>query len=152
MVVEVLWPDNAPWWLNLFIWMATFWWYILIGFIPTFYIAVAKLFGMPLLQRWQNEVVIMLYPSKVKFGKIKEQREPYFRKDKGVYWYDQPLQPMPYQTDVEALPDKVKEKLVKLREQYQILLDKKGKTKKDEKEMKKLVNAGDKLIGLGLKV
>lgn len=148
----MLWPDNAPWWLNFFIWMAFSWQWILIGFVPTFYIAIAKLFGMPILQRWSNEVVVILYPSKIKFGKIKEQGEPYFRKGKYVYWYDQPLQPMPYDTPYEELPVKVQEKLAKLKEKYNVLSEKKGRTKKDEKEMKNLVKQGDKLIALGLNV
>src|SRR5437867_11274354 len=97
MVVETLWPDNAPWWLNLFIWMELFWYYILVGFVPAFYIAVTKLFGMPLLQRWSNEVVIMLYPTKVKFGKITQQYDPYFRYKSGVYWLADPLQPRVYE-------------------------------------------------------
>lgn len=135
MVVETLWPDNAPWWLNLFIWMATFWWYILVGFVPAFYIAVAKLFGMPLLQRWSNEVVIMLYPTKVKFGKIKEQYEPYIKHGKGVYWLDSPLSPEVYQ----ELDPKLEEKLVKLKAQYDELAKPENETPNKEKLMKRLL-------------
>ena len=146
MVVEMLWPDNAPWWLNLFIWMATFWWYILVGFVPAFYIAVAKLFGMPLLQRWSNEVVIILKPSKVEFGKITTQMEPYITKGKGLYWLDNPLAPKGYETPVEELPAKVQERLDKLRQRYLVLSEKKGRTKKDDLEMKKLLKKADRLI------
>lgn len=135
MVTEMLTMDNAPLWLNVFIWMATFWWYILIGFVPAFYIAVAKLFGMPLLQRWSNEVVIMLYPSKVKFGKITQQMEPYFGYKKGIYWMDRPLQPKPY----EEMTSKHKPKLDALRERYEILLKQEVKTKKEENEMKSIL-------------
>ena len=146
MVVDVLWPDNAPWWLNLFIWMATFWWYILIGFVPAFYIAVAKLFGMPLLQRWSNEVVIILKPSKVQFGKITNQMEPYIIKGKGMYWLDSPLSPKEYETPIEELPTKVQVKLDKLKERYNILSEKKGRTKKDDLEMKRLIRNADRII------
>src|SRR6185312_14732508 len=146
MVVETLWPDNAPWWLNLFIWMATFWWYILVGFVPAFYIAVAKLFGMPILQRWSNEVVIILKPSKVQFGKISNQMEPYIIKGKGLYWLDQPLAPKEYQTPIEELPPKVQDKIELLKQRYAVLSEKKGRTKKDELEMKKLVKKADRII------
>ncbi len=152
MVVETLWPDNAPWWLNLFIWMAFSWQWILIGFVPAFYIAVVKLFGMPLLQRWSSEVVIMLDPTKAKFGKITQQMEPYFRSGKGIYWHDQPLLPMPYETSIEELPEKIKQRLDKLREKYDVLSKKEIKTKKDEKVMKSLVKKADRLIGRGYKV
>lgn len=135
MVVETLWPDNAPWWLNLFIWMATFWWYILIGFIPTFYIAIAKLFGMPLLQRWSNEVVIMLYPTKVKFRKITQQFEPYFRDGKGVYWMGEPIQPTPY----DEMPEQYQLKLDQNRVKYEELSKKAIRTKKEELLMKRLL-------------
>lgn len=148
MVVEVLWPDNAPWWLNLFIWMATFWWYILVGFVPAFYIAVAKLFGMPLLQRWSNEVVIILKPSKVEFGKIKSQMEPYITKGKGLYWLDSPLAPKGYETPIEDLPVKVQQQIEKLREKYLVLNEKKGRTKKDDDTMKKLLKKADRIIAL----
>lgn len=135
MVVETLWPDNAPWWLNLFIWMAFSWYYILIGFVPAFYIAVAKLFGMPLLQRWSNEVVIMLYPTKVKFGKITQQMEPYFKYKKGVYWMGEPLQPQDYQ---DLLPIH-QDKLDGIRKKYEELAKKEDRTKKEEKEMQSLL-------------
>lgn len=135
MVVETLWPENAPWWLNMFIWMATFWWYILIGFVPAFYIAVAKLFGMPLLQRWSQEVVIILYPSKVKFRKVTQQFEPYFRDGKGVYWMSNPLQPTPH----EEVSPAYQERLDKIRTKYEALQSKETKTKKEEALMNKLL-------------
>src|SRR6185312_900334 len=152
MVVETLWPDNAPWWLNLFIWMATFWWYILVGFVPAFYIAVAKLFGMPLLQRWKNEVVIMLYSIKVKFAIINEQPDPYFKYGKGIYWFDQPLKPTTFEPSIDDLPPKIQTKLNELKTKYQTLVDKKGRTKKDDKDMKTLVKQGDRLLAQGLRV
>lgn len=135
MVVETLWPETAPWWLNLFIWMALFWQYILIGFIPAFYVAVVKLFGMPLLQRWSNEVVVMLYPSKVKFGKITQQYEPYFKYKKGAYWMADPLQPVLH----EEVPPKYHAKLDEIKEKYELLAEKPARTNKEEKEMKKLL-------------
>lgn len=141
MVVETLWPDNAPWWLNLFIWMATFWWYILIGFVPAFYVAVVKLFGMPLLQRWSNEVVIMLYPTKAVFGKITQQYEPYFRSGKGAYWLGEPLMPQDY-TDISP---KYKTKIDEIKDQYEIIATKEVKTKKEEKQMLSLLKQQKRL-------
>jgi hypothetical protein len=135
MVVETMWPEYAPWWLNMFIWMATFWWYILVGFVPAFYIAVAKLFGMPLLQRWQQEVVIMLYPNKVKFRKITDQFDPYFRDGKGIYWPDAALKP---EEHIEV-PERIEAKLMKLKEKYDTLSAKENRTPKEEKEMKNIL-------------
>lgn len=149
MVVETLWPDNAPWWLNLFIWMATFWWYILIGFVPAFYIAVAKLFGFPLLQRWSNEVVIILYPSKAKFGKITQQFEPYFRRGKGVYWTGEPLQPSPYiPTNGEANIETKhphQEELDRLKAQYEKLSRVPSKADFEKREMEDILRQQKKL-------
>lgn len=152
MVVETLWPDNAPWWLNLFIWMATFWWYILVGFVPAFYIAVAKLFGMPLLQRWSQEVVIMLYPTKVKFAKITQQPDPYFKYGKGIFFPDSPLTPKTFETSFDQLPEKIQVKLETMKKKYETLQAKEGKTKKDEIQLKKLMKQGERLLGRGLKV
>lgn len=135
MVVETMWPEYAPWWLNLFIWMATFWWYILIGFVPAFYVAVVKLFGMPLLQRWGNEVVIVLYPNKAVFKKVSEQLDTYFRVGKGVYWYSQPLQPDSY----SCISPKFEEKLEKNRIKYEELMKKETRTKKEELLVKRLL-------------
>ena len=126
--------------------MATFWWYILVGFVPAFYIAVAKLFGMPILQRWSQEVVIILKPSKVQFGKINNQMEPYIIKGKGLYWLDQPLAPKEYQTPIEELPGKVQQRLEKMKERYNVLAEKKGRTKKDDLEMSKLLKSADRII------
>lgn len=135
MVGEVLWPETAPWWLNLFIWMAYSWQYIMAGFIPAFYIAVVKLFGMPLLQRWQQEVVIMLYPNKVKFGKITDQTEPYFRQGKGLYWFSQPLQP----EEVQGLSPKYHSKMDKMKTRCEELAKKESRSPKEEKEMERLL-------------
>lgn len=141
MVVETMWPEYAPWWLNMFIWMATFWWYILIGFVPAFYVAIAKLFGMPLLQRWSNEVVIMLYPTHVKFRKIKQQFEPYFRDGKGVYWMADPLHPEPCM----HVPIKTKERWTKIKDKYEVLAKKESRTIKEEKLMKYLLKQQTKV-------
>lgn len=141
MVLETIWPENAPWWLNLFIWMAYSWQYILVGFVPAFYIAVAKLFGMPLLQRWSNEIVIMLYPSKVKFGKITQQYEPYFRYKKGIYWMADPLQPTSY----ENIAPEYQTKIEQLKERYEDLTKKEVKTKRDLKEIQKILNQQKRL-------
>lgn len=135
MVVETMWPEYAPWWLNMFIWMATFWWYILIGFVPAFYFAVTKLFGFPLLQRWAKDVVIMIYPDTVKFRKISERYDSYFRDGKGVYWHSKPLSPRPF----EEVPEKIQVKLDSIREKYEILAAKEVKTKQEELQMKKLL-------------
>ena len=134
MVVETLWPETAPWWLNLFIWMATFWQYILIGFVPAFYIAVVQLFGMPLLQRWRKEVVIIMHPTSLKFGKIEDEKEPYFTKDKGVYWRSTPLNP-----DNTSKDETILEQMAELKKKYEDLSKIVPTTKKIEKEMKKVL-------------
>lgn len=135
MVLETLWPDSAPWWLNLFIWMALFWQYIMISFIPAFYIAIVKLFGMPLLQRWSKEVVIMLYPTKVKFARIDEEHDPYFLYKKGIYWKSETLQPV----GIEGLPEKYQAKLEEKKLRYEELMAKDVKTKKEVREIKRLL-------------
>lgn len=136
MTVEVLWPETAPWWLNLFIWMAYSWQYILAGFIPAFYIAIVKLFGFPLHQRWQQEVVVMVYANKVKFSKISEQFEPYFRKGKGIYWLSaRPLQPEEH----EVVSPKYQKILDKMKEKCEELAKKELRTEKEEKEMQKIL-------------
>jgi len=135
MVVEVLDPNTAPFWLNVIIWMGVFWQYILVAFIPGFYIAITWLFGFPLLQRWQQEVVIMLYPTKVKFGKITQQYEPYFRHKKGVYWLGNPLQPIEHR----STPPKIQDKMNVIKERYELLVSKEQKTKKEELEIARLL-------------
>jgi len=141
MVVEVLDPNTAPIWLNIFIWMGVFWQYILLAFIPGFYIAITWLFGFPLLQRWQQEVVIMLYPTKVKFGKITQQYEPYFRSKKGVYWLSNPLQPIEHQ----SIPEKLQLKMEKIKDKYELLSKKEAPTQTEKKEMKRLLNQQTRL-------
>lgn len=135
MVVETMWPEYAPWYLNLFIWMATFWWYILIGFVPAFYIAVVKLFGFPLLQRWQQEVFIMLDPNKVNFKKVGQQWDQYVVDRKGVYWPANTMQPRPY----ESIPPKISDRLDKLKKRYETLNALTTKTPKQELEIKRIL-------------
>lgn len=135
MPVEVLNPDSAPLWLNVIIWMGVFWQYILIGFLPAFYIAITKLFGFPLLQRWPRELVIMLFPNKVKFGKVNEQYESYFKYKKGIYWFDNPLHPV----TVTMTPDIIKNKLGEIKLRYEELAKKPDRTKKETNEMNSLL-------------
>jgi len=135
MVVEVLDPNTAPIWLNLIIWMGVFWQYILVAFIPGFYVAITWLFGFPLLQRWSQEVVIMLYPTKAKFGKITQQYEPYFKSKKGVYWLSNPLQPVEHRSTSQ----KVQAKMNIIKERYELLASKEQKTKKEEREITRLL-------------
>src|SRR6478736_1623039 len=134
MVLETLWPDNAPWWLNLFIWMAYSWQYILIAFIPAFYIAVVQLFGLPLLQRWSKEVVIILHPTTVKFGKIQDEKEPYFAKDKCLYWSATPLQP-----EITTKEQTIIEQMTELKIKFETLSKETPKTKKIDKELKRIL-------------
>ena len=150
--VPTLQPDSAPLWLDVFIWMALFWQWILIGFIPAFYVAVVKLFGMPLLQRWKTDVVIILYPNKVKFGKFKEQFDPYFKDGKGVYWSDDVISPKSFETPYEELSPKLLTKLESLKQKYVVILNKEVKTKEDEKMMKVLLKQADKIVAHGLSV
>ena len=134
MVIETLWPDNAPWWLNLFIWMAFSWQYILIAFVPAFYVAVVQLFGFPLLQRWAKEVVIVLHPTKVKFAKVEDEKEPYFAKDKCLYWSANPLQP-----EMTTKEQTILEQLTELKTKFEVLSNETPKTKRIEKELKKIL-------------
>lgn len=115
--------------------MAFGWQYILIGFVPAFYVAVVKLFGMPLHQRWQSEVVIMLYPNKAKFRKIDQQWDQYVVDGKGVYWPKNTLAPDSYET----ISPKLQEKLDKNKVRYEELLAKEVKTPKEEKEINRLL-------------
>lgn len=135
MVVETMWPEYAPWWLNMFIWMATFWYIFMASFVPAFYIAVVKLFGFPLLQRWQQEVFIMLYPNKVSFRKITQQWDQYVVDGKGVYWPANTLQPRPH----EAISPQISERLDRLKKKYEMLKALPNKTKKQELEMQKIL-------------
>lgn len=135
MVVETLWPDNAPWWLNLFIWMAFSWQWILIAFVPAFYISIVKLFGFPLLQRWRSEVVIVLTPTKCRFSKITDEMDSYIKIGKGIYWPSTPLEPRPFE---EQNPNYQKSGL-KAKTRFEELSKKETRTKKEELEMKKLL-------------
>lgn len=134
MVVETLWPETAPWWLNIFIWMAYSWQYILIGFVPAFYISIVQLFGFPLLQRWGKEVVIILYPTKGKFAKIEDEKLPYFAKDKCLYWSDTPLQPTNTTKD-----DTIIGQMEELKLKYEKLSKEIPRTKKIDKELKTIL-------------
>lgn len=134
MVLETLWPDNAPWWLNLFIWMAFSWQWILIAFVPAFYTAIMQLFGFPLLQRWKQEVVIILDPTKIGFGKITEEMEPYIKIKKGLYWKSEALQPEP--TDREEIIGRVMDDLQK---RYEELTKTTPQTKKVRNEMRRIL-------------
>ena len=134
MVVETLWPDNAPWWLNVFIWMAYSWQYILVGFVPAFYIAVVQLFGFPLLQRWSKEVIIILHPTKVKFAKIEDEKEPYFAKGKCLYWAATPLQP-----EVTTKEQTIFTQMQELKNKYEELSKIIPQTKKIEKQLKQII-------------
>lgn len=124
-------PDSAPLWLDVFIWMATFWQFILVGFVPAFYVCVAKLFGMPLLQRWSKEVVIIMYPKQIKLGKIKDKSQPYFRFGKAVFWHSIPLKPEPH----FEVSETIENKLLELRSKYEALAQKENKTDKEKKEI-----------------
>jgi len=142
MVVEVLDPSTAPLWINIFIWMGVFWQYILIGFVPAFYVAITWLFGFPLLQRWQQEVVIMLYPTKAKFGKITQQYEPYFKSKKGVYWLSNPLQPVEH----HAIPAKIQAKMESIKEKYEALVNKEHlRLKEEEETIEKMLQGRDQI-------
>lgn len=90
----MIWIDQVPWWANVLVFMTEYQWYLLAGIIPTIYLVIVRLFGFPLLQRWSNEVVIMLYPTKATFGKITSQYDPYFGYKKGLYWLANPLSPV----------------------------------------------------------
>lgn len=94
-------PDDAPLWLNILIFMVQYQWYILAGMLPSLYIVVVKIIGFPLLQYSTQEVVIMLYPHKVKFGKVQDQFDPYFNFKKGDYFYETPLHPIPHVEEIQ---------------------------------------------------
>lgn len=148
MTVPVLDPNNAPIWLNVIIWMGVFWQYILVGFLPAFYIAITKLFGFPLLQRWSQEVVIILFPSKVKFGKIVQQYDPYFKYGKGVYWAENPLQPDP----TVIIPPEVQTRLYKIKDRYEMIQAKQTKTENDNKEIARLLKLNTKLTKKAMEI
>lgn len=83
--------SEVPWWANILIFMEMYQYYLLACILPTIYLVIVKLFGFPLLQRWSQEVVIILYPTKVKFAKLTSQYQPYFQFQKGIYWVSNPL-------------------------------------------------------------
>lgn len=132
---------DVPLWANILIYMTMYQYYLLGGILPTFYLVIVKLFGFPLLQRWSNEVVISLYPNKVKFGKIVSQLEPNFHMNKGTYWPSSPLQPVEF----TSVSPKVQVKLAKIKERYDFLNEKQTKTKKEEKELESLLKQQAKL-------
>lgn len=89
--VPVFSPDQAPLWLNILIYMQMYQWELLIAILPTIYLVIVRLFGFPLLQRFNQEVVLVLYPTRVKFGKLVKEYNPYFVFKNGVYWQSTPL-------------------------------------------------------------
>lgn len=113
MTAPVLDINNVPIWINILIYMSMYQWYLLAAILPTVYIVIVKMIGFPLLQRWSNEVVIMLYPNKVKFSKVTTQYEPYFQYKKGIYWRADPLTPLPLNKPVEIKQKKVSKKKLK---------------------------------------
>ena len=76
--------------------MVQYQWYILAGMLPSIYIVFVKIIGFPLLQYSSQEVVIMLMPHKVKFGRVADQFDSYFNFAKGDYYYEPPLNPLPH--------------------------------------------------------
>lgn len=90
-IAPVFTPDQAPLWLNILIYMQMYQWELLAAILPTIYLVIVKLFGFPLLQRWSQEVVIILYPTKAKFYKLVTEDQPYFSVKNGVYWRSNPL-------------------------------------------------------------
>jgi len=83
--------QEVPLWANILIYMAMYQWYLLAAILPTIYLVVVKLFGFPLLQRWSQEVIIILYPTRVKFYKLVNEEQPYFGAKNGLYWRSNPL-------------------------------------------------------------
>lgn len=67
--------------------------------LPSIYIVIVKIFGFPLLQYSTQEVVIMLFPHKVKFGRVADQFDSYFSFKKGDYFYEPPLQPLAHKEE-----------------------------------------------------
>lgn len=84
-------PEQAPLWLNILIYMQMYQWFLLAAILPTIYLVIVRLFGFPLLQRFNQEVVLVLYPTKVKFGKLVKEYNTYFMFKEGVYWQSNPL-------------------------------------------------------------
>lgn len=93
-------PDDAPLWLNAIIFMVQYQWYILACMLPSIYIVIVKIIGFPLLQYSTQEVVLMLYPHKVKFGRVNDQFDSYFNFKKGVYYYESALKPLSHEEKV----------------------------------------------------
>ena len=90
-VAPVFTPDQAPLWLNILIYMQMYQWELLIAILPTIYLVIVRLFGFPLLQRFNQEVVLVLYPTRVKFAKLVKEYNTYFMFKQGVYWQSSPL-------------------------------------------------------------
>src|ERR1700747_486733 len=91
MVVDVTDISQVPLWLNILVYMTMYQWYLLATILPLTYFVLVRLFGFPLLQRWSQEIVITLYPTKAKFSKLTSQYQPYFAYKTGVYWLANPL-------------------------------------------------------------
>lgn len=83
--------QEVPLWANILIYMAMYQWYLLAAILPTIYLVVVKLFGFPLLQRFSQEVIIILYPTRVKMYKLVNEEQPYFGAKNGLYWRSNPL-------------------------------------------------------------
>src|SRR6185437_11458887 len=82
---------QVPLWANILIYMEMYQYYLLAAILPTIYLVIVRLFGFPLLQRFNQEVVIILYPTKAKFAKLTNNLQPYFNVKTGVYWQSNPL-------------------------------------------------------------
>ena len=88
MIPEV---TDVPLWANILIYMEMYQYYLLAAILPTIYLVIVRLFGFPLLQRFNQEVVIILYPTKAKFAKLTNNFQPYFNFKNGVYWQSNAL-------------------------------------------------------------
>src|SRR5574337_1248812 len=96
-------PDSAPLCLQILIYMTMYQYYLLALILSTIYLVIVKLFGFPLLLRWSQEVVIMLYPTKAKFGNISQQYQEFFVFKEGAYWRSNPLQPFPHEEEITII-------------------------------------------------
>ena len=96
-------PETAPIGIQILIYMAMYQYYLLALILPTVYLVIVRLFGFPLLQRWKQEVAIILYPTRAKFVKIDNEYQEFFSFKEGAYWRASPISPIPYEEEIPVM-------------------------------------------------
>lgn len=65
--------------------------YILVCFGPAIYYIWLKIFSFPLITRKNHELLIIITPEKIHIKKIKSRIMPFFKFNRGLYWFSEPF-------------------------------------------------------------